>query len=189
MQPAPRCGSAGGAPASIWLSSGDRSGNVTGIKRSDLQEDTWHQSETKADRPFRLPLNDLALEALADCPNTGEYYLSVTGDAPIVQAVKAKRRLDAEIKTIIEENELQGVFVEPWVNHDLRRTITTHLRKLRISRVVCSAILNHAETGVTARHYDQYELVDEKQSAMTARESSRFSSANARSSPALSGGC
>jgi integrase len=152
----------------LLLLTGQRCGNVTDIKRSDLQENTWHQIENKADRPFLLPLNELAIATLADCPNTGDYYLSVTGDTPIVQAVKAKRRLDAEIKSIIDDEKLQGVFVEPWINHDLRRTITTHMRKLRISRVVCSAILNHAETGVTARHYDQYELVDEKQSAMAA---------------------
>ena len=56
--------------------------------------------------------------------------------------------------------------MEHWTPHDLRRTMTTKLRELRIPLHVCSRLLNHAERGVTSEHYDMYDMLEEKTQAM-----------------------
>jgi len=152
----------------LALLTGQRMGNVATIKRSDVENNIWIQKENKANRLNLIPLNNLAQAVLADCPEYCDSYLTSTGDSPIQQSSKAKKKLDDQIKIIAEQNNLKGIFEESWVNHDLRRTITTSLRKIGINRSTCSAILNHAEQGVTAKNYDQYDLLDEKTQAMQA---------------------
>ena len=126
------------------------------------------QKDNKSNRVNLVPLNDLAQEVLKDCPEICESFFTSTGNSPIQQSSKAKRRLDIAIEEIKRKNKINNVFNEPWVNHDLRRTITTELRKMKFNRSTCSAILNHAEQGITAKNYDQYDLLDEKMKAMTA---------------------
>ena len=150
----------------LALLTGQRVGNIAAIKRSEVKDGIWEQKENKADRPVLVPLNALAKKVLGDCPPLGDYYLTTTSAGPIHKSSKAKRRIDTQIKQIIEKEKLKSIFTASWVNHDLRRTLTTELRKLRIPRMVCSAILNHAEQGVTAKNYDKYEMLDEKVQAM-----------------------
>ena len=54
-----------------------------------------------------------------------------------------------------------------WTPHDLRRTATTHLAKLRVNRTVLGKLLGHKKTdeSVTAI-YDQYTYDDEKVKAL-----------------------
>lgn len=152
----------------LALLTGQRVGNIANLKRSEIRGNVWEQKENKADRTVLIPLNELAMAVLKDCPSLGEYYLTSSREGPIHKSSKAKNRIDKQIKAIVQEKNIRGIFKEPWVNHDLRRTLTTELRKLRIPRMVCSAILNHAEQGVTARNYDKYEMMDEKVQAMNA---------------------
>lgn len=150
----------------LALLTGQRVSNVAALKRSDVKDGLWSQTENKADRPVLVPINTMAQQVLDDCPPLGDYYLTTTSEGPIHKSSKAKRRLDKQISAIIEEDNLKGVFDEGWVNQDLRRTLTTELRKMRIPRIVCSKILNHAEQGVTAKNYDKYEMLDEKIQAL-----------------------
>ncbi len=53
-----------------------------------------------------------------------------------------------------------------WVIHDLRRTAATHMRRLGVFREVISAVLGHAPKGVTAEHYDLYDMLPEKTDAL-----------------------
>lgn len=152
----------------LAILTGQRVGNVAGIKRSDVKDGMWTQVANKADRPLLVPISPMTQAVLDDCPMLGEYFLTTNIEGPIHQSSKAKKRLDSVIDLVIEEDELSGVFVESWVNHDLRRTLTTQLRSMRIPRIVCSKILNHAEQGVTAKNYDMYEMLDEKIQAMNA---------------------
>lgn len=152
----------------LALLTGQRMGNVANIKRTDVSGDIWTQKENKANRTTLVPLNDLAITALKSCPDHSEFYLSSNRKNAIHQSSKAKTRLDGLIAAIKTEQGNEAAFKDDWVNHDLRRTLTTELRKMRISRAVCSSILNHAEQGVTAKNYDQYEMLTEKTSALNA---------------------
>ena len=128
----------------------------------------WTQIDNKADRIHIVPLNTHAMALVDQVPEfeDGEFLFTTRGDRPISGFSKAKRRLDEHIAKIVAKDELKGVFAEPWRIHDLRRTITTHLRKAGVTRDVCGKLLNHAERGVTALHYDQFDLLPEKTHAM-----------------------
>lgn len=53
--------------------------------------------------------------------------------------------------------------------HDLRRTASTGMRSLGVSRDVVSLILNHAPLGVTAKHYDHHDAMRERGEALEKR--------------------
>jgi integrase len=149
----------------MLLLTGQRLNEVAKIRRDDLEGALWTQAENKASRVHIVPLNRLALAELEATPKHSEYYFSTRPDVPISGFSKSKKALDTEIATILEENEVE---MEHWTPHDLRRTMTTRLRAIRIPLAVCSKLLNHAEQGVTSEHYDQYDMLDEKTQAMDA---------------------
>ena len=114
-----------------------------------------------------LPFNALIKDTLQDCSNLGHWYLSTTGDRPINQSSKAKKKLDDHIATLKEKHKLKDVFEQAWSNHDLRRTVATHLRgTLNFDKDMSMAILNHAPQGVHSKHYDMSDLLLQKQEAM-----------------------
>lgn len=52
-----------------------------------------------------------------------------------------------------------------WTPHDLRRTVKTHMSRLRIDRSWSEAVLGHAKPGIVGT-YDQYEYDAEKEEAL-----------------------
>ena len=53
-----------------------------------------------------------------------------------------------------------------WENHDIRRTVRTHLSALRVPEEVREAVLAHARPGIKGT-YDFHEYADEKREALT----------------------
>ena len=151
-----------GAFYRVLLLTGQRLNEVAKMRRADVDKGMWTQETNKADRVHLVPLNDLALSEFKACPEHSEYYFSTRPDVPISGFSRAKKSLDAQIVKMLE-----GAAMDHWTPHDLRRTMTTRLRELRIPLHVCSRLLNHAERGVTAEHYDMYDMMDEKTQAMT----------------------
>jgi integrase len=167
-----------GAHFRFLLMTGQRKTEVTMLKWPHIDQTAkqWTQEDNKADRTHVVPLNAPAMAMLADLPQfeyeddgqlaTSDYLFTTMGDRPLGGFSKAKSRLDDYIHDIVKEDGLKGVFTEGWVLHDLRRTMTTHLRKAQIGLDVCGRLLNHAERGVTAQHYDQFDMLPEKTHAM-----------------------
>lgn len=167
-----------GSHFKFLLLTGQRKEEVTGLRWSQIDQTAkqWTQEDNKADRTHIVPLHGEAMRMLKALPQfqydrggklvSSDYLFTTTGDRTISGFSKAKSRLDSHIRDIVKESGLKGVFAEPWVLHDLRRTMTTHLRKAQISRDVCGRLLNHAERGVTAQHYDQFDMLPEKTHAM-----------------------
>lgn len=157
---------------------GQRKNEVTGLCWSHIDQTAkqWTQVDNKADRTHIVPLHSAAMRMLKELPHfqyemdgklkSSDYLFTTTGDRRISGFSKAKARLDGHILDIVREDKVKGAFTEDWVLHDLRRTITTHLRKAQVSRDVCGRLLNHAEKGVTAQHYDQFDMLPEKTHAM-----------------------
>lgn len=143
----------------LLIVTGQRREEVATMRRSDIDGDRWVQTMNKAHRVHVVPLSPLALEILESVPQTvgSDYVFTTNGSASISGFSRAKRRIDAELGDM-----------EPWTLHDLRRSVATHMRELRISRDTVSAILNHAPRGVTGRHYDQWQALDEKTEALNA---------------------
>jgi integrase len=140
---------------------------ATGARRSEVGKMTWGEIDfdakiwtlprerTKANRAHQLPLSNLALMILAECPRFGEYVFTTGGTRPIAGWNHAKARLD----------KLTGGEVAPWRLHDLRRTCATGLAKLGVDRVTIGKILNHSEPEVTAT-YDRFSYGPQKCQAL-----------------------
>jgi integrase len=140
------------------LVTGQRRGEVGGLKWSEIDGDGWNLpgARVKSKQGHRVPLSTLALEILEQCPKLGDYvFMSGRGVEPLEGWDGAKRRADTFLAKPIE----------PWRIHDLRRTMATQMRSLGVDRLVVSKLLNHAESGFT-KTYDRYEADPEKAAAM-----------------------
>ena len=104
-----------------------------------------------------VPLTDDVLALLASLPrfDRGDHLFSATfGVTPVNGFSKAKRRIDAAMgKTA------------PWVLHDIRRTMRTHLSALPIPDSVRELTIGHLKAGLH-RVYDQHAYLDEKRHAL-----------------------
>ena len=156
---------------------------ATGQRRSEVGEMTWNEIDragrlwtiprerAKADRSHEVPLSDLAMSILDECPKLGDFVFTTGGNRPIFAGgARLKTRLDRlaldKLKEIANErgDDAPTTFVD-WRLHDLRRTCATNLAKLGVDRVVISKILNHAEGGVTGI-YDRHARDPEKRAAL-----------------------
>jgi integrase len=168
---------------------------VTGQRRSEVGEMTWGEldmsrrawalsrARTKADRAHEIPLSDLAMSIIEECPKIGDFVFSTgrsaparvgatAGARPISGWSKAKTSLDKlafkKAQALADERgeEAPTEFAE-WRLHDLRRSCATNLARLGVDRVVIGKVLNHAEQEVTAI-YDRHKYDAEKRRALEA---------------------
>jgi integrase len=51
--------------------------------------------------------------------------------------------------------------IKPWTAHDLRRTCATRLAEMGTPPHIIQRILNHVQTGITGRVYDQHTYSEE----------------------------
>jgi integrase len=143
-----------GSVFKFLLVTGQRLGEVAGMRWDEIADDGWHLpgERAKSGKGHLVPLSSLARELLAESPQIGEYVFRARKDRP-VNSWHAKGRVD----------ELSGV--ADWRLHDLQRTFATQLRSIGIDRLTVSKLLNHAEAGVT-KIYDRYAADPEKTAAM-----------------------
>ena len=129
-------------------------------------------------RPHVVPLTGGMLEVLATISQfkQGQHLFSTTfGEKPAWVGAKVKKRLDGlmleELRKLAKErgDGAEKIKVEPWTNHDLRRTLRSGLSALRVSADVAEAVLAHVKPGIRGV-YDRYDLFDEKRAALEAWE-------------------
>jgi integrase len=111
-----------------------------------------------------VPISDAARVILALLPReiTGPHIFSTDGGAtPISGFSKAKARLDALLA------EQCGNPMAPWVIHDLRRSMATHMERLGIEPHVIEMCLGHVLKGVEGT-YRRYAYLPEKTVALQA---------------------
>lgn len=130
----------------------------------DFEADTPHLEIPaelyKSQRAHVVPLSSEAQKLVADLPRfRGDHVLTTThGHRPISGYSKMKKRLDAEIAKKAE--------IDPWVLHDLRRTVYSQLTgRCKVSEFVADRVLGHALPGLQ-RIYNQYRYLDEKAEAL-----------------------
>jgi integrase len=127
--------------------------------------------------PFMVPLTDAMLSVLDSLPrfDTGDYLFSHSyGRLPLKPNYfsDAKERLDAhvieELKRLATDagKDAERVTLPGFVNHDIRRSVRTHLSALRIGEEVREAVLAHVRPGIKGV-YDKYQYLDEKREALT----------------------
>jgi integrase len=165
----------------LLLLTGLRLGEVCGARWSefDLARKEWtipaeRMKKVKGGaKPFMVPLTDAMLTLLGTLPrfNSGDFVFSNNfGNQSLKPAnfSDPKERLDSVMR-----DELAKLAIDPdkvtlphFVNHDIRRTVRTHLSALRISEEVREAVLAHVRPGIKGT-YDKHQYFDEKREALT----------------------
>jgi integrase len=128
-------------------------------------------------KPFIVPLTDAVIDVLGKLPRftSGEFLFShAYGKQPLKPNVfsEPKGRLDnlmlEELRKLAIEDgkDVDRVTLAPFVNHDIRRTVRTHLLALKIAEEVREAGLAHARPGIKGT-YDKHQYLDENREALT----------------------
>jgi integrase len=163
---------------------------LTGLRLSEVVEASWPEFNLKdrlwtipasrmkgtdgKARPHTVPLTDDMMAILDELPRfkRGDYLFSLKfGAKPAAVDDKIKKKIDARmLRSLRALARMRGedpsrVRLEPWVNHDLRRTVRSGLSRLRIDHDVKEAVLAHAKPGLVGT-YDVYDLLDEKREAL-----------------------
>lgn len=153
---------------------------VTAQRRSEVALMTWDElsedsqwwmlsaQRTKADRPHLIYLSPLA-RALVHKQRESPLYSSTY----VFPSPKLRGRAISPIgltnafgklnKALLEA----GTIEESACLHDLRATAATGMARLGVDPRIVSRVLNHAESSVTARHYNLYQYRSEIQDALT----------------------
>jgi integrase len=160
----------------LILATGQRSGEVAGIKRSelDLTRKLWSLAgeRVKNGHPHTVPLSDLAIkivrEALADIDDDDRFLFPGEIDGNSLTSQTLARSIGRAHET--DDDRPHGRFgIEPWSAHDLRRTALNGLARLGVSPHVIAHVANHrslTKSGVTFAHYVMHSYEGEKRSAL-----------------------
>jgi len=164
---------------------GQRPGEVAGALQSELikldgtGDARWEipATRTKSGRAHVVPLPPMAVEIFESALNRR----AIDGDGQSVFASKftsrktiARHSLSHRLSRVIQRLRLDGPYSEacrslqevPPTPHDLRRTLATGLARLGVPREDRKAVLAHIEGDVHGQHYDKYERMREKRSAL-----------------------
>jgi integrase len=152
---------------------------LTGQRKSEVAEARWREFDLKkkiwtipAERmkmanAHVVPLTDDVIAILKSLPRfkKGDYVFSTRfGAIPVNGFSKSKTILD---KAILSELRADNPDAElpPFVTHDLRRTMRTHLAALPIAPLVAERVIAHAKQGLD-RIYNLHEYFAEKKHAL-----------------------
>jgi len=148
----------------LLMLSGQRRAEVAEMRWSelDLEKRLWTLPSMRAKngKQHTVPITDAMLEVLRKTPRffNSDYVVTTTGKSPVSGFGRVKDRLDRALP--------EGT--EPWIIHDLRRTMSTNMAMLGVPQPVTEALLNH-KTGVVsgvAAIYNVYSYADEKREAL-----------------------
>jgi integrase len=141
---------------------------LTGQRRSEVAEAHWDEFDLprklwtipaermKNKAVHGVPLTDEMIGILNTLPrfkNGGFLFSTDFGKRPVIGFTRIKQRLNSAVKT-----------QRPWVLHDVRRTVRSHLSPLigpGITDEVRELVIAHMP-GVLAQIYDQYTYEPEK---------------------------
>jgi integrase len=157
------CDAVGGAAGSVvklLLLTGQRCGEIVGLRRSEISGDVWTLSpeRTKNKQRHQVPLSAQALAIIEAIPGVDDDYLFTSSETRrLGNMAPAKAALDAHMQP-----------KEPWVLHDLRRTTASGMAALGIRLPVIEKVLNHKSgtfRGIVGV-YQRHEYAAEKRDAL-----------------------
>jgi integrase len=142
---------------------------LTGCRRSEVAEMRWDEIDTdrrvwtlpaarsKNKKAHAVPLVPCAWEIISAQPRISNFVFTVTGDGPICNFDRPKRRLDGKLP-----------FAKPWRVHDIRRSVASGLQRLGVRVEVIESALNHTSgvfRGIVGT-YQRHNFLDEKRIAL-----------------------
>jgi integrase len=161
----------------LLLLTGQRKSEVANAQwpEFDLPQKLWMipAERMKAQAPHVVPLSGDVIAILQSLPrfNKGDHLFSTTsGVKPVNGFSKAKTALDqamlAEMRKAAGDDGAQPrLKQEPFVIHDIRRTMRTGLSALPVPDLVRELVIAHTKPGLH-KVYDQFAYVDEKRQAL-----------------------
>jgi integrase len=147
---------------------------LTGVRVSEAAGARWREFDLskrlwviprerfKSDAEHLVPLSDDAVALLEDLPKfqKGDHLFTTTeGEKPVGGFSKAKARLDNLMTAELCSKP------QPFVIHDVRRTVRTRLSELKVEERVAEMVIGHGKKGLS-RIYDQHEYLDEMRGAL-----------------------
>jgi integrase len=153
-------GGAAGSAVKLMLLTGQRCGEVVGMKRSEISGDVWTlpPERTKNKTRHEVPLSAQVLAIIEELPAIDEDFVFTSSETRRLGKMShAKRALDASMKPKAR-----------WVLHDLRRTAASGMAALDIKLPVIEKVLNHksgAFRGIVGV-YQRHEYAAEKRDAL-----------------------
>jgi integrase len=153
-------GGAAGSAVKLMLLTGQRCGEVVGMKRSEISGDVWTllPERTKNKQRHEVPLSAQALAIIEAIPGVdGDYLFTSSPTRRLGNMAPAKVALDAHMKP-----------AQPWVLHDLRRTAASGMAALGVKLPVIEKCLNHVSgsfKGIVGV-YQRHEYAAEKRHAL-----------------------
>jgi integrase len=176
---AARLGYPDGAFFRMLALTGQRKSEVAGARWSefDLEKALWTipAARMKMDAPHVVPLVREVVTLLEKLPRfkRGDHLFTTTfGQKPINGFSKSKERLDGRMTRSLQalarfngEDHPEAVTLRPFVIHDVRRTVRTHLSALPVPDMVRELVIAHTKTGLH-KVYDQYAYLNEKRHAL-----------------------
>jgi integrase len=156
----------------VLLLTGQRRDEVAGMAWAELSDDhaAWSLpgARTKNKRHHIIPLSTLVRAQIASVRPIGSTFVfTTTGASPVSGWSKVKARLDEKMLEVATKDKPDAA-IQPWVTHDLRRTVATGLQKLGVRLEVTEAILNHvsgARAGIVGV-YQRHQYGPEKREAL-----------------------
>jgi integrase len=163
---------------------------LTGLRLNEAAELSW--PEVEADTivipaarmkgregkavEHRVPITAALQDVLASVPRIkgAPFMFSLkAGQRPLTMTGSMKADLDRRMLRTLKAlahrrgDDHRAVELQPWVNHDLRRTIRSGLSALRVPHNVAEAVLAHRPPGIVGT-YNLHEYADEKREALEA---------------------
>ncbi|MFG6508274.1 MULTISPECIES: tyrosine-type recombinase/integrase [unclassified Sulfitobacter] len=170
-----RVGLPWGPVGKVLLLTGQRLGEVVGMREAELQGDVWSLpgERTKNGRPHVVPLSEQMREVLGAAPRMNSkagLIFTTTGETPLSGFSKGRAVLAEAMEEIAAEERGEPVDIPRWTFHDLRRTAATIMARLGQPVHVVEAVLNHVSGAVSgvAAVYNRYQYEDEKRAALFA---------------------
>jgi integrase len=131
------------------LLTGCRKEEAATLRFGDFLDGVWYQRENKTSAPVQHRLSAAAMAIVGAGEASALVFPGRLKNVPLTAGTKPKARLD----------RLSGV--TDWVQHDLRRTMATHMQDLEVMPHVIELCLNHKLKGV-AGVYQRSQLLDLK---------------------------
>ena len=155
-----------GEVVKVLMLTGQRTGEVSGMRWSELNGDTWTipGERTKNKLEHTVPLAPAVQELIHDHHDDhhgdhhhGDLVFTTNGMRPISGFSKMKARLEKRLK-----------FDEHWQLRDLRRTMVTGMAELGIQPHVIEAVVNHisGHKGGVAGIYNKAQYAEPKRKAL-----------------------
>ena len=146
----------------LLLATGQREMEVLGMRWADLdfEKGEWviPAEQTKSSRTQLVPMSALFLKLLKGREKTSEWVFPRSPHAKRGSSTRLSRSSFANPHRKVVE----AAGIDYFRFHDLRKTLTTHLGELGFDEFIGGRILNHAQRGITGRHYNFYGYREEK---------------------------